>query len=616
MAGNLQDCPKMCTFATDLEETINMIRKIFILAFGLFLALTIVAKEEVDSAFINLNHRYYHLFDTDSTEEFYKVSAQLLQHYQDKGDFDGYYSIRQNEIMYDANHGESYKAIKRANDMLEEMKDDEIKRYDVVYLTLGNIFETRGNYRMALHYYQESLENTSPVDSSGLANIYAQLVSINITRNIEKAWEWNERLASVISHDAPSYKIPLALKGQIYFFNGEKEKFFENQRELETFVEKHPQAKIISYGNHVLNIMENALLGKYDEALQLLKQESQDYDGIRRYDIRIRIFEMMGHDDWALEETNKRRDLRDSLNNDLLFNNINEINASAGIVKFNEQTVKERERWLGTVVVLLFAALGLTFSRYFSRRRYQKEIEKQKEQLEIALDEVKESERMKNVFIQHISHEIRTPLNVITGYAQIITNPAFELEADERNKMLQAIERNTVAITDIVNDLLEVSQEESKEHYRRDDSIVVNDLCRPIMAEMEGRNKGRLKFNFQSSVSDDFTIQSNRNGIERILQQLLSNALKFTEQGQVELRVYRNTDDKNLYFTVTDTGVGIPVEQHEQVFEHFYKLNSFKQGLGIGLSMSRKIAILLGGNLTIDKEYTGGTRMILTIPVK
>ena len=300
----------------------------------------------------------------------------------------------------------------------------------------------------------------------------------------------------------------------------------------------------------------------------------------------------------------------------MLFNNINEINASAGIVKFNEQTVKERERWLGTVVVLLFAALGLTFSRYFSRRRYQKEIEKQKEQLEIALDEVKESERMKNVFIQHISHEIRTPLNVITGYAQIITNPAFELEADERNKMLQAIERNTVAITDIVNDLLEVSQEESKEHYRRDDSIVVNDLCRPIMAEMEGRNKGRLKFNFQSSVSDDFTIQSNRNGIERILQQLLSNALKFTEQGQVELRVYRNTDDKNLYFTVTDTGVGIPVEQHEQVFEHFYKLNSFKQGLGIGLSMSRKIAILLGGNLTIDKEYTGGTRMILTIPVK
>lgn len=616
VTGNLQDCPEICIFAPTFEETINMIRYIYILLITLFCTFTVTAKEEDDSIFINLNRHFYRLLDTDSTEEFYKVSAQLQQYYEEKEDLDGYYTILQNEITYDASHGESYKAIKKANDILENMKNSDVKRYDIVYLALGNIFETRGNYRMALHYYQESLNNTASTDSSGLTNIYAQLASVNITRDTKMAWHWNELLGSVTPKNQPSYKLYFALKGQICFFNGEKEAFFENQREQEEFLKKYPGAGISSYGNHVLTVMEKAFLGEYDEALQLLDQETQDYDGIRRYDIRIHIFEMMGHDDWALKETGKRRDLRDSLNNDLLFNNINEVNSAAGIAKLNEQAAKERELWLVVVIALLFIALGLIISRYFSRQRYQRKIEKQNGQLEIALDEVKESERMKNIFIQHVSHEIRTPLNVITGYAQIITNPSFELEKEERNKMLQAIGRNTIAITDIVNDLLEVSQEESKERYHKDDHIAVNHFCHQVMKEAEDRNKGRLALSFQTSLPDDCTIYSNQNGIERILHQLLSNALKFTEQGQVELRVYKNNDDNKMYFIVTDTGVGIPEDQHEQVFEHFYKLDSFKQGLGIGLPMSRKIAILLGGTLTIDKDYKDGTRMILTIPIK
>ena len=592
-----------------------MIRKILVLTVGLFFAFVAGARE-ADSAFIELNRHYYRLFDTDSTEEFYKVSTQILQHYRKMGELDNYYLMLQNEIMYDASHGESYKAIKKANDMLEEMKESKVKRYDIVYLALGNIFETRGNYRMALHYYQKSLDNTNPVDTFGLINIYSQLVSVNVTRDTEKAWKWNERFGSLVGNNMLPYKLYLSLKGEIYFFRGEKEKFLENQRELQSFLEEKPRAQIYTHGNHGLKVMEDAFLGKYDEALRLLDQESQDYDGIRQYDIRIRIYEMMGHLDWALQETNKRRDLRDSLNNDLLFSNINEVNAAAGITKLNEQAAEERELWLGTVIILLFVALGLSLSRYFSRQHYQKKIIRQNEQLEIALDEAKESERMKNAFIQHISHEIRTPLNVITGYAQVITNPAFELGTAERDNMLQAIGRNTVAITDIVNDLLEISQEESKERYRRDDLIVVNAFCRHIMHEMEMKNSCHLNLCFQSSVPDGLVIKSNQVGIERILQHLLGNALKFTEQGQVELAVRENTDEGNICFTVTDTGVGIPEDRYEQVFEHFYKVDSFKQGLGIGLSMSRKIAILLGGTLVIDKNYHEGTRMVLTLPVR
>ena len=591
-----------------------MIRKIIILSVTLFFALTTSAKEELDSAFKALYLHYYQLYDTDSIDEFYKISEQLQQKHLKDGDMTSYYIIRQNEILYDAEHGQAYKAIQKANAFLEEMKDAKVKQYHLIYYSLGTIFEARGNYRAAVHYYMEALDNVEATDSSAFAQIYAQLATINIAYNTAKAWQWNERLASIINPKTLYYKLYLLNKGKIFFFRGDKEQFFETKHEWNNFSTK--SSSIYRYGNYVMEIFEKAFLGKYDEALQMLEQKSQDYDEIRRSDIRIRIYEMMGQNEQALQETNVRRDLRDSLNNGLIFDNINEINTAAGIAKLNEETAKERELWLGTVVVLLFVALGLSISRYLSRQHYQKKILKQNELLEIALDEAKESERMKNIFIQHISHEIRTPLNVITGYAQVITNPAFELEKEERNRMLQAIGKNTVAITDIVNDLLEISQEESKERYRRNDNIVVNDFCRQIMKEAEEKNTGQLTLGFQSNLPDSFIVRSNQSGIERILLHLMNNAFKFTEQGQVVLSVDKSDDGSSVYFAVTDTGVGIPVEQHEQVFEHFYKVDSFKQGLGIGLSMSRKIAILLGGTLTIDKDYHKGARMVLTIPVK
>ena len=577
------------------------------------------AKEQIDTAFVNLSRQYFKLFNTDHKKEFYETSERLKKMCLEKGDMDEYYSARRNEIIYDTNHGDAYKAIKKANDMMEEMKDNGVDMKDYVYVSLGYLFESHGSYRMAMHYYQEALDYLEgSKDSTRLAQIYSHLVAANLTHDTNKAWYWNERFFTIINPEKYYYKIYLLMKGQIYFFNKQKEEFLENKLELDNITETEKMASTgYNRGDYVMKIMEDAFIGKYDEALRLLEKNSQDYDDVKRCDIRVKIYELMGLNEMALKEVNKRRDLRDSLNNELLFNNINELNAAAGIHMLNEKTAKERELWLTAVIALLVIALGLIVSRYFIRQRYQKRMVKQNEQLEIALDEAKESERMKNVFVQHISHEIRTPLNVITGYAQIITNPAFELGKDERTKMLQSIGKNTVAITDIVNDLLEVSQEESKERYHRDDTIAVNDFCRHIMTDTEGKNMGRLELDFMTSLPESFTIQSNRNGIERILQHVLSNAMKFTDEGKVELSAYANDADESMVsFAVTDTGIGIPEEQQEQVFEHFFKLDSFKQGLGIGLSMSRKIAALLKGTLVIDKTYRKGTRMVLTIPVK
>ena len=592
-----------------------MLRTITPSVVGLIFAFTASAKVHTDSTLQKLHQHYYQLYGTNDKEAFYDASQQLQEYYWDKGEMPAYYQTRQEKIAYEANHGEAYKAIIEATELLEEMKEHGDSQLGIVYRALGTIYESRGNYGMAMHYYQEALDNIDPEDRVGLADTYGLMVSVNVTRYPDKAREWCERLASVITPESPKYQIYLTLKGFVYFQKGEKAKFLNTKRELDEFAKTHTNHNHLY--NSILTVMELAFSGRYNKALQLL-DKTDGYDVIKLSNIRIRIYEMMGRPELALKETDHRRNLRDSLYNDLIFNNINEVNAKAGIIKLNEQAAKaakERELWMTIAIGLLVIALGLMISRYFVRRRYQKKLLKQNELLEIALDESKEADRMKNSFINHITHEIRTPLNILTGYTHIIADSGYNLSQEERDELLKGIDQNTFAITSIVNDLLEVSQSESKERYRRDEKIVVNEFCRRIMREKEGKNQNRLELRFQSSLPEDFIINSNQHGIERVLRQLLGNALKFTTRGHVELAVDADADNGTIRFTVTDTGIGIPKEHHEQIFENFYKVDTFKQGLGIGLSMSRKIAVLLGGSLIIDKTYHDGTRMVFTVPV-
>lgn len=594
-----------------------MLRTIILSMIGSICFLPAFAQSsQADSTFNKLNQRYYQLYGGNDKEAYYEAARQLKKYYLDRGEATPYYRVCQEEVFYNANHEQSSKAVMDANKLLMEMKERGDNHYGILYRALGIVFESQGNYGMAVHYYEEALKNIEPTDSVGLAYTYALLASVNVIRYPDKAMQWCERLAEVITPESPQNEEYLTYKAYIYFYEKDKANFLSTKHELDEFTKKYPMYNHID--DNALIVMEKAFMGHYEEALQLINH-AKGYHAIKRINVRIRIYEMMGRLDLALKETDRRRALRDSLTNDLIFINLNEVNAAAGVIKLNEQIAKEaekREMWMFVAVILLLVALGLMFSRHLTRRRYQKKILKQNVQLEIALDESREAERVKSGFINHITHEIRTPLNILTGYIHIIADSGYELDKETRNELLQGIDQNTTAITNIVNDLLEVSQSESKEHYHRDEQILVNDFCRRIMMEKEVKNRGRLALKFHTSLSDEFVINSNLRGIERILRQLLGNALKFTEQGEVELAVEENADEGTVRFAVTDTGIGIPEEHHERVFENFYKVDSFKQGMGIGLSMSRKIAVLLGGSITIDKTYHNGTRMILTLPVK
>ena len=285
-----------------------------------------------------------------------------------------------------------------------------------------------------------------------------------------------------------------------------------------------------------------------------------------------------------------------------------EAREEAAVHQKELEMTAENERYMRqqhiTRLAIMAAVILLLFVYIVVRHRVQARLAK-------ALEHAKESDRMKTAFVQHISHEIRTPLNIITGFAQVVSNPDYDLSDEDRNRIMADISHNTNEITNFVNELLELSESESQSAYQLDEDVDVVTVCQETIEACEAKNQGRLALSVSSDLPADYRVKSNAAAIRKILDRLMSNALKFTKQGSVTIKL--KTEKGKLQIAVEDTGIGIPLDQQERVFERFYKVDSFVQGIGLGLTVARRSAELLGGTLTIDPTYTTGSRFVVTI---
>ena len=255
------------------------------------------------------------------------------------------------------------------------------------------------------------------------------------------------------------------------------------------------------------------------------------------------------------------------------------------------------------LLILLIVALVYIVQ---TRRKHLKEMTK-------AYDRALESDKMKTAFIQNVSHEIRTPLNIISGFAQVIADPELTETVEERQNMAKMMQKNAHQITSLIDEMLGLSLTETSAQIRQDDLAEINDTLRDQLQEYENFITNDVTLSYQSTVSDDFKLKTNINMFKRIITALLENAIKYTEKGKITVYAEREADQ--LRITVEDTGCGIPATEAEHIFERFVKLDSFKEGIGLGLPLSRTLAGHLGGTLNLDTTYTNGARFILTLPV-
>ena len=586
--------------------------KSLLLIITLLLCTTLHAEPAYTDEEKRVMQRYYELFSQpDEEKEFYVLNQQVKAIMEKRSGRQGYYVFRINEVTYEINMGRSSKALKMAQEVLKEMKEHGDNYFDMIYSTMGTIYEDRGNYKMSHYYNEKAINMVQPTDTIGKIGAYLGMANLESSNHPDEAIRLVDYILPYCEHYPNHYNYAQTMKALAYFFKNDTEAFFRTLREYNMYKGEH---NLMDEQNDGIMQTINAILtNNYQAAISLINDKTLFTENMGYYDMLIQMYKLKGEPEQVINVQRRKLNAIDSLNANLIFENMNQMNAEMEVNKAQQEVIKNRMYWLSAVLALLVVVVLLLLWRHLTRRRYQKRLLKKNQELEVALDHAKESDRMKTLFIQHVSHEIRTPLNVITGYAQIVNNPDYDLDDATRKSMLGDISRNTKAITDIVNELLELADGESREHYELNDDIAVNELCRKMINETESLNDGRLQLNFKSMVGDDYTLKSNRVALGIILLQLLNNAVKFTKEGSVELCVRELPANGDTEFSVTDTGIGISKEHQDLVFERFYKVDAFKQGFGLGLTVCLKVARLLGATLVLDKHYNKGARFVLTV---
>ena len=284
------------------------------------------------------------------------------------------------------------------------------------------------------------------------------------------------------------------------------------------------------------------------------------------------------------------------------------------------------QRFRSTVIILVLVILAFALFIYF-RHQAAKRLEKAYHHLEIANARAEDASRMKSDFIQQISHEIRTPLNILSGFTQVITTPDIELDENERADINRQIMENTNRITGLVNKMLELSEAHSKNDIDKNDNITPAQIAIEAVKASDINEASHLTFDLRITPEvENIKLTTNRQSAVRALSLLLDNARKFTSPSKshrykdtfspsasVVLRITAGTHQ--VVFAVEDTGIGIPPEEANHIFEEFVQLDEYYEGTGIGLPVARSLARRLGGDILLDTAYTTGARFIFTLPL-
>lgn len=283
------------------------------------------------------------------------------------------------------------------------------------------------------------------------------------------------------------------------------------------------------------------------------------------------------------------------------------------------KTEQQRTKFLYTVMAAASIVLALLVLLLYGWRTAIKQ-KKVNEQLRIANEQAAISSKMKTEFIRNISHEIRTPLNIVSGFTQILTSPDMDLPAGSKHDIQKRVTENTDRITKLVDRMLELSDINSETLIERTDQTNVLDIVSQAidysgiaLHTRPGNADATVEFHSLENTKEatSIALRTNSRYAVHALAQLLENAVKFTQKGSITLRM-AYTDSK-VSFSVEDTGIGIPADQTEHIFEEFVQLNEFADGAGIGLTVARSIAQRMGGDLWLDTNYTPGARFVLEV---
>lgn len=238
-----------------------------------------------------------------------------------------------------------------------------------------------------------------------------------------------------------------------------------------------------------------------------------------------------------------------------------------------------------------------------------------KKQFQRQKDKAVESDILKSAFLANMSHELRTPMNHIIGFSALLEN---EEDSEKRLEFLKIIQNSGAGLLKLITDLIDLSKIEAGDILVSMSNFSINEMFIELKQiytyELQKREKSNVQLNYHLPGTD-FIIYTDPIRLKQILSNLLNNAIKFTVSGTIEYSCYQ--EGKELIFSLSDTGVGIPETDRKHIFERFKKYNyqgMNNEGTGIGLSIAEKIVMMLNGRIWLESAVGEGTTFLFSIP--
>ena len=563
-----------------------------------------------------------------------------MEWFRKNNQWDNYYRTWQLKANALSALGKLQQSLQETQRMLDDAKSRNndlgramaYKQIGVIYL---NMKQTEPAIE-ALQHYAELMKDEED-DFSSISNIYYRMAKAYdydkaYDRELQLTNEWLEFL-----HDKVG-KVEKAEVRECYnscylartaAFIG-LERLEDAKHALDTAEHHAHLIKTTLSLHHCYKMQARYYLAKGDAAMALhytdsVRQITKERDD-HIEEVRAQALMMLGQGKEAAQIYQRLYHEKDSVFGRDARLHLDELNALFQIDEL--KTEQQRTKFLYTLLTASSVVLALLLLLFYGWRSAIRQ-KKVNEKLRIANEQANVSSKMKSEFIRNITHEIRTPLNIVSGFTQILTKPDLDLQDEELSDLKERVIENTDRITNLVDRMLILSDASSEALIERHDQTNVVDIVSQAIDHSKialhtcpghstfGRVQPQQPNSIDSTVVFEVDqiqmihLRTNKLYAIRALSQLLENAVKFTREGSITLSM-AYTDTK-VSFTVEDTGIGIPADQTEHIFEEFVQLDTFADGTGIGLTVARSIAQRMGGNLWLDTSYTKGSRFVLEL---